>query len=1004
MFIMSENLRTDYTYQLEKAKQSLDEFFCIPLKEEANDIVEKMKKRNTKINSSSLGELDEELVKILRNDKTYFSENRKVSSDGEIVAKSLFEKSYEDAKLEENKKPYEKRKTVSMYADIERNATTIAKYAEYVSNLKSIKELDKLFLEKLNVKCTEYKSSTDYMSRLVRRLIKYNFPNDEIFKENDTTRVLILKQFIKQFDWFKDIKKFDLKDVQALVKEKYKGKYELIDDDIFIDCNNQNASWGGWQITEGFIDAIAKMQGIIKYKAPFIKMNPKICEMIKCIIIEDKLIDESKLNETKVLSECFKDFYYDVELDWFKTPEEMGMTEELVNVLCRVVKPERLTQLAKKGKAKTLSACFKGGRISPRANVFKNFNEIEMIPELCRVFYKMLRKGTNEEELRSQKAKDGTARTLAECFTIDSSNMQINNINSIITCFYKLIYDEMDKAVENCTVNKSTYNDATKKGGDLYEKSRKKLNFYYYELLKIVDDLANAKFSNQGKTREYLYVFAIAFDMTSIGYSEDSIVVDEITGDEKLKEDPRKITDIQKNLFFDYYADNIVNNLDSFAGINKNKSKMSVDGYGINYKNFAEVAFLWSINQSKSAADKLKTAYSIINYFKDYCKKNKRTTGDIEQEIHDKHIVYVTDRYKDKFSEFLGFKEDEVKEFLVKNYSYIENKSETNVKAKAETGKFICETYIKKIREHYKDVATALLDENILEGQETSLLIDLFLLGSGGLYSFENQKGMLEFYKKRHYLRKYKCRDCKKKKIGCFPECGVFNDECDQWYWDYHGELTDEERDTLETTVIDELNKEAENVERRFLESFYLLSNQCTGEQEKIKSVLENVENSIKSALSIVTGTKEIKDVSRELILSLCYIDCVLLNWHKRLFDKYRATPEFSKFFKNFCRGREFGYNVKFNDGGKTKRIPKIIKFEGADYYLGESNYQIVNSKNLFDISLIFMAFRDNYKQLFQYAGDEFTSVYLETIEYEEKMKKEIEINRINENNISKDR
>lgn len=1002
MFIMSENLRTDYTYQLEKAKQSLDEFFCIPLKEEANDIVEKMKKRNTKINSSSLGELDEELVKILRNDKTYFSENRKVSSDGEIVAKSLFEKSYEDAKLEENKKPYEKRKTVSMYADIERNATTIAKYAEYVSNLKSIKELDKLFLEKLNVKCTEYKSSTDYMSRLVRRLIKYNFPNDEIFKENDTTRVLILKQFIKQFDWFKDIKKFDLKDVQALVKEKYKGKYELIDDDIFIDCNNQNASWGGWQITEGFIDAIAKMQGIIKYKAPFIKMNPKICEMIKCIIIEDKLVDESKLNETKVLSECFKDFYYDVELDWFKTPEEMGLTEELVNVLCRVVKADRLTQLAKKGKAKTLSACFKGGRIPPRENVFKNFNEIEMIPELCQVFYKMLRKRTNEEELRSQKAKDGTAKTLAECFTIDSSNMQINNINSIITCFYKLIYDEMDKAVENCTVNKSTYNDATKKGGDLYEKSRKKLNFYYYELLKIVDDLANAKFSNQGKTREYLYVFAIAFGMTSTGYSEDSIVIDEITGDEKLKEDPRKITDIQKNLFFDYYADNIVNNLDSIAGINKNKSKMSVDGYGINYKNFAEVTFLWCIKQkSLTPKEKLKLAYEIIKY----CKKNGKREEDFKKSDINSSEEKMTQIYKEYYNNTgINIKEkSDFQDFLIKNYPCRFNGNVMRVNGSGWSAGKELEEQQDRVKELLRRVEAEMFyawdpNEDVLKkiierDNENNDIVRLFIL--------------------RHYLRELKCKNCKRKKGGTFPNCYAFFEPY-TWF-DESGE--ERKISSCEDFCADKkcdaetLRKSLKNTayigddcEEDFERRLTRLSRLCSSKQTKLKKTLQAIENRV----NINVLYLEKKDVSRTALVALCYFEMVLMNYMYRSFceniNKTVNIETFEEFYKKFCDGRTVVATI---DNYETGEYDKVVEFAypGANTILERAGYQKINSKNMLDVYVIFLAYRDNYKKLFTLPDASEFIRYAEIVNKKLKiMKKEIEEKRINENNISKDR
>ena len=72
---MSERSATDFTGIASDAKNSLDKFFRIPLKEDAMDIINKMKKRNTNIKASSLGDLDERLLKILENDEKYMLEN-----------------------------------------------------------------------------------------------------------------------------------------------------------------------------------------------------------------------------------------------------------------------------------------------------------------------------------------------------------------------------------------------------------------------------------------------------------------------------------------------------------------------------------------------------------------------------------------------------------------------------------------------------------------------------------------------------------------------------------------------------------------------------------------------------------------------------------------------------------------------------------------------------------------------------------------------------------------
>ena len=68
--------------------------------------------------------------------------------------------------------------------------------------------------------------------------------------------------------------------------------------------------------------------------------------------------------------------------------------------------------------------------------------------------------------------------------------------------------------------------------------------------------------------------------------------------------------------------------MNSVVGFNEKKANVSVDGYGINYKNFAEVTFLWCINQTQlSAKEKLKLAYDII----EFCKAKGKSEGNIKR-------------------------------------------------------------------------------------------------------------------------------------------------------------------------------------------------------------------------------------------------------------------------------------------------------------------------------------------------------------------------------------
>ena len=114
---------------------------------------------------------------------------------------------------------------------------------------------------------------------------------------------------------------------------------------------------------------------------------------------------------------------------------------------------------------------------------------------------------------------------------------------------------------------------------------------------KIADSLAKAYFSAQRKTREYLYIFAIAFEMRFNTNTEASQRINSSSADHDW-------TDIQKNLFFDFYNFNL---------INKRKGRTEenfVDGYGINWRNFVEVCYVYFLNKDMSAAEKFYKAFT----------------------------------------------------------------------------------------------------------------------------------------------------------------------------------------------------------------------------------------------------------------------------------------------------------------------------------------------------------------------------------------------------------
>lgn len=116
-----------------------------------------------------------------------------------------------------------------------------------------------------------------------------------------------------------------------------------------------------------------------------------------------------------------------------------------------------------------------------------------------------------------------------------------------------------------------------------------------FNLLKLADGLANGKFWMNFGTRRDLYLFAFAFNMRA--YPDKT--VDDYNAD----------LDIEKNLFFDFYADNLLRSLTLTPGTEEREPS----GEGINYKNFAEIIYLYYLNKDDlEAGDKIKRADKLI--------------------------------------------------------------------------------------------------------------------------------------------------------------------------------------------------------------------------------------------------------------------------------------------------------------------------------------------------------------------------------------------------------
>ncbi len=979
---MSERSLTDFTGNAREIKDSLDSFFQIPLKEEAFAIIEKMKKLNTDLNKTALGDRDVELLEILGNDDEYIEEHSAIQFDGTTKAVSLFVDRFGDK---------------YNFDDVKRNAEVIKEYESYVKKLKSIKELDVLFLDKLNAVYSKYKSSSDYMERLVRRLLKHNFNYTDADLKEDTTRVLILKRFLNAFG-YDCIEEISTPELEDIVKSNFDCDISKITDSIF-EYIDEEKDGDTNSYSEEYVDALVKLQGSIIHKSSTICVDKELCKKI-CEIISEKKFEEKngKTEEIRILSDeaingdarFLKDCFYESEafsIDCFKNYKNIELNKLLeLNSIFK--------SLHTKGK--------KNGEIAINA-----IDPVVRISVLVADFSdKILITEANIELVMKAFSKINCkiGSTLDECLTLKERNTikglkRRDIVKDLVR--YEAIKEFLENA-ENEMLSGDTvkyleliykkisdrYNGATSpsKKDSLFKKANEILGVKRseYKLLKIADDLANAKFSTQGKSREYLYHFAIAFDMTASGYNENSFMAN----DEK-NADPRKITDIQKNLFYDYYADNIINNLPRVSGIGTDAkgTDIRIDGYGINYKNFAEIAFLWCLNQKdKTAKEKLKMAYEIISY----CKKNGKTAEEIEK-FQAANDEMLTKHYRNRYVTTPLKTIDDIERYLIEYYACKSNSGVMQINNDAKTAQIVVSKQETIVNALLKSVENQLLYDETEEDIRSRL----------------EDGEIADFFNECVYLTSNRCIKCIKNSEIAFPGCSKYFDEfewedgngdrrsistCYDFYYDFKETWTDRGNSCLKKN-IKEVLEHFDPAKMYFERSFSNTKELCYENQKELRILLERIGNRLK----IEQGKGiHFSKASRSVIIALCFYEMVLINWRRRLSDDVNMFRNFGEFFESFCNGSSFVIT--------TNNKRKKLDYYGANRWLELAGYQKINCKNIYDIYLIFIAYKDNYLPIYSSQSDSIIDYYAQAYQKYTELAKE-KNNRIkNENNISKNR
>ena len=133
-----------------------------------------------------------------------------------------------------------------------------------------------------------------------------------------------------------------------------------------------------------------------------------------------------------------------------------------------------------------------------------------------------------------------------------------------------------------------------------------------YGLIKTADDLASGKFRMGGATKKSLYLFAMVFDMTYY------------TGSDVERFDPS--TDVEYNLFKKYYTNNLMRFITEAYQKNLSEYEIDPSGQGINYKNFAEMVYLYYISRPLDHAEQIKASSTMIEEIIPRSTENKSCT------------------------------------------------------------------------------------------------------------------------------------------------------------------------------------------------------------------------------------------------------------------------------------------------------------------------------------------------------------------------------------------
>lgn len=527
------------------------------------------------------------------------------------------------------------------------------------NKIESLEVFPKLCFSQMMKVNAVYKTPKEYMERLVQSLVddEYNLPSS-------TTRVKILKQFLGKLDFLRGTP-FYSKKLVGIVAEEYSSDINKIDDDIFrnhsVVMQHHKVLkvlldvYGDMLYPEGESDAelsslvsrfdekesdksALELLSFIRANNPEKKTNErgKLVDSYNILDVDRALVADIKEYVDKVrvdFEKKYKDDLESIKLFENKVYEEqfpLAVNFVTENGLYDFLGTKRFSAMVKSNTGVEWDlGCADEDRLR---KICSRFNTCEGYEK----FIKYIVNQTQKSLLKTDELKDiseGFFEALAEIekTVYTEQYTAIKNFVLMRGIYPKLFTDKLisfikketgltipaDESAENVfdAVLKKVCGEAyllqkineafIKRIGEFktettqkYQKGKDntKDKSAIPRILRIAEDLAEGKYKKNSEMKEILYLFAFAFCM-SVSFDD---------------EEEKTLRDVKKNLFEDFYCDNIIRYINDYQTMGVYDEPTGVT---IQYKNFAEIVYLYWLSKDSnviSPAEKYLSANRMI--------------------------------------------------------------------------------------------------------------------------------------------------------------------------------------------------------------------------------------------------------------------------------------------------------------------------------------------------------------------------------------------------------